>query len=64
MITAANGQQDFVFGYTATIFRDDETAKAIDHGRFLVPCMTDSELLLDRYDGGVDAVERLRGEDE
>lgn len=39
----------FVFGYTATIYHDDETARAIDHGKYLVPCVADSDLLIDRY---------------
>jgi hypothetical protein len=46
---SADLKQLFVFGYAANIFNDDETAAAVDHGKFLVQCMADGDLLVDRY---------------
>jgi hypothetical protein len=46
---SADLKQLFVFGYAANIFKDDETAAAVDHGKFLVQCMADGDLLVDRY---------------
>ncbi|EDV32647.1 uncharacterized protein Dana_GF22127 [Drosophila ananassae] len=39
-----------VFGYACKIFRDDEKAREMDHGRQLIPWMGDVNLKIDRYD--------------
>jgi hypothetical protein len=39
-----------VVGYECKLFRDDETAAAVNGGRFLVPWMGDESLMIDRYD--------------
>lgn len=37
-----------VFGYACKIFRDNERASEIDHGKHLIPWMTDNSLKIDR----------------
>lgn len=37
-----------IFGYACKIFRDDERAKLIDHGKHLIPWMGDNSLKIDR----------------
>ncbi|EDW25936.1 GL14223 [Drosophila persimilis] len=39
-----------VFGYACKIFRDDEKARELDHGKQLIPWMGDVNLKIDRYD--------------
>ncbi|XP_026838866.1 protein suppressor of white apricot isoform X2 [Drosophila erecta] len=39
-----------VFGYACKIFRDDEKAREMDHGKQLIPWMGDVNLKIDRYD--------------
>ncbi|XP_030380743.1 protein suppressor of white apricot [Scaptodrosophila lebanonensis] len=39
-----------VFGYACKIFRDDEKARELDHGKHLIPWMGDVNLKIDRYD--------------
>lgn len=39
-----------VVGYGSKLFRDDETSKAVNDGKFLVPWMGDAKLMIDRYD--------------
>lgn len=37
-----------VFGYACNIYRDNERAKQIDHGKHLIPWMNDNSLKIDR----------------
>lgn len=37
-----------IFGYACKIFRDNERAKLIDHGKHLIPWMGDNSLKIDR----------------
>lgn len=37
-----------IFGYACKIFRDNERATLIDHGKHLIPWMGDSSLKIDR----------------
>ncbi|XP_068141122.1 protein suppressor of white apricot isoform X1 [Drosophila tropicalis] len=39
-----------VFGYACKIFRDDDKARELDHGKQLIPWMGDINLKIDRYD--------------
>lgn len=39
-----------VVGYECKLFRDDDTAAAVNSGKFLVPWMGDEGLMIDRYD--------------
>ena len=39
-----------VVGYESKMFRDPETAAAVNEGKFLVPWMGDKSLMIDRYD--------------
>jgi hypothetical protein len=39
-----------VIGYESKMFRDPETAAAVNEGKFLVPWMGDKSLMIDRYD--------------
>lgn len=39
-----------VVGYESKMFRDPETAAAVNEGKFLVPWMGDKTLMIDRYD--------------
>ncbi|XP_053376315.1 splicing factor, suppressor of white-apricot homolog isoform X2 [Mercenaria mercenaria] len=41
----------FVFGYHCKLFRDDEQAKMVDSGTYMIPWMGDEKLKIDRYDG-------------
>lgn len=49
---ATDGRQPalelLVFGYACKIFRDDEKAKEMDHGKQLIPWMGDVNLKIDR----------------
>ena len=38
----------FVFGYGCKLFRDDEQAKLVDSGKYLIPWMGDERLMIDR----------------
>ena len=38
----------FVFGYGCKIFRDDDQARLVDAGKYLIPWMGDERLLIDR----------------
>lgn len=39
-----------IVGYESKLFRDNETAAAVNTGKFLVPWMGDKSLMIDRYD--------------
>ncbi|WAR02218.1 SFSWA-like protein [Mya arenaria] len=47
----SRNEELFVFGYACKLFRDDEQAKLVDKGKFLIPWMGDENLKIDRYDG-------------
>lgn len=38
----------FVFGYHCKLFRDDEQAKMVDLGTYMIPWMGDEKLKIDR----------------
>lgn len=38
----------FVFGYHCKLFRDDEQAKLVDSGAYMIPWMGDESLKIDR----------------
>ena len=38
----------FVFGYGCKVFRDDDQARLVDAGKYLIPWMGDEKLLIDR----------------
>lgn len=46
--TKSRNEELFVFGYACKIFRDDEQAKLVDKGNYLIPWMGDDTLTIDR----------------
>lgn len=38
----------FVFGYNCKLFRDDEQARMVDSGTYMIPWMGDEKLKIDR----------------
>lgn len=46
--TATNVEELLVFGYACKIFRDNERARHIDHGKHLIPWMGDNTMKIDR----------------
>lgn len=52
-ILRKNDQKDkledlLVFGYACKLFRDDDKAREIDHGKHLIPWMGEDSLKIDR----------------
>ena len=44
-----SGQEElFVFGYSCKLFRDDDQAKLVDLGKYMIPWMGDERLKIDR----------------
>nr|CAG4635515.1 EOG090X07RL [Artemia franciscana] len=48
--TKKDEEELFVFGYSCTLFRDDEKALYLDQGKHLIPWMGNEAIKIDRYD--------------
>lgn len=46
--TKSRNEELFVFGYACKLFRDDEQARMVDSGKYMIPWMGDEKLLIDR----------------
>ena len=50
MSSTSSSDDLLVFGYSCTIFRDDDRALAIDRGEHLIPFLGRRDFPIDRYD--------------